>query len=237
MKGLKSSTSTTPEVHVTMIELAHGIFNASSSVLENALRHLKAKGYDPSQFTWIGPEICPFNYTDDPEVVIVLDITLGTLEETFEFAYTWAATGQRMSRWVQFEAGNLKIRILKGAEPFQPFTLRWRQIDIGTNMNRKPCEIRDPKRSPGVALILMLAEHPLIARQTFRWGHLAELYLTGLEWTDDESDSVRLYGMSWNKVPCLEIHSASGGIRLVGYWNDDIGFVVRNRTSPEYIEN
>ena len=154
-----------PEFH-----LVHGVFNKQDDVFAALKERCAAKGIDFGRFSWDwqgraavedreawqAPEFDP----DDPETVVVLDATLDTLQNTFEFAWVWTGDGQDKRRrhvWMKSDAE--KLALLDGLE-FKPWTLRWVRIKLDTNVGKKPVDVRDPKCSPGCALLFMSAEHP-----------------------------------------------------------------------------
>ncbi|OGL66998.1 hypothetical protein A2856_00725 [Candidatus Uhrbacteria bacterium RIFCSPHIGHO2_01_FULL_63_20] len=174
-------------------DLVHGVFNAALVQLEAFKARCKDKGIDFDRFHFVGSETPP-EFTDDPEVVVVLDATLATLQETFEFAWEWTKDGQHDSyRWDGLNTDPAKLRLLEGAEAFEPFTLRWRRVKLDANVGKKPVNVRDPKRSPGVALLFVAAQHPERIKATDykkRFG----FWIPGLQCTVPDSDP-------WSRAP------------------------------------
>jgi hypothetical protein len=58
-----------------------------------------------------------------------------------------------------------KLALLDGLE-FKPHTLRWVKIKLNTNIGKRPIDVRNPKSSPGCALLWMSAEHPARIKAT-----------------------------------------------------------------------
>lgn len=172
-------------------KLIHGVYNPTVDILEATKARCAEKGIEFGKLSWIGSEQAPDFDPRDPETVVVLDLTLGTLQATSEFAWEWAKDGQESSsRWegILFDPG--KLRLLEGSEAFQPFTLRWRRIKLNTNVNKKPMDVRSPQTSPGVALLFVAAQHPQRVKATdyekrFCW------YIPGLECSVPDDDPWR----------------------------------------------
>ena len=191
-------------------KLVHGMYNPATDVLEAFKARCSDKGIDFGKFTWIGAEISPFEFTDDSEVVVVLDATIDTLQATCEFAWEWAKDGQDDSwRWEGMLSDADKLRLLEGSEPFVPYTLRWRRIKLNTNIGKKPEDVRDCKKSPGLAGLFAAAEHPARIKATdykTRFGY----WLAGLECTAPDKDA-------WRRVPYVHFNR---GHRQVSFGSD-----------------
>lgn len=204
-------------------KLVHGVFNPAADVLEATMLRLAEKGFPVDQFTWIGPKEAPDFDLRDPETVVVLDVTLGTLQETLEFAWDWAVEGQEDSwRWEGLETIPDKLRLLEGSEAFQSMTLRWRRIKLNVNVAKAPKDVRDPKSSPGLALILVAAQHPQRVKvidyeKYFGW------YIPGLECTAPGNEP-------WRGVPYVDFDRGDRQVRLGADWyeysNDDLAVPV-----------
>ena len=149
--------------------LIHGIYNTTADVLENFKARCAAEDIDSWKFSWVGPEAAPDFDLLDPETVVVLNATLDTLQNTFEFAWEWTKDGQEGS-WRSDEgvgrSGELRLLLderpdyTEGDGPdFKPWTLSWKRIKLDTNAGKRPIDVRNPK-SPGCALLFMSAEHP-----------------------------------------------------------------------------
>ncbi len=166
VRPLKRALITSVKALPTLYPRVHGVFDTAADVLRATLDHLVAKGFNLSQFTWIGSET-PFDFTDDPEVAVALDVTLATVEETFNFAWNWVVEGQENSyRWEGIELGPDRLRLLAGSEAFQPFTLRWRRIKLDANVGQAPQTVHGSKMSPGMVLLFVIAQHPERVRAT-----------------------------------------------------------------------
>lgn len=200
--------------------LVHGVFNPTADVLVAFKARCAAKGVDFTKFTWtsmssaesIGSEQAP-EFTDDEEVAVVLDATLDTLQSTFEFAWAWTVDGQDDKwRWEGMLSDEDKLALLDGLE-FKPWTLTWRRIKLNANVGKKPCDIRDPKTSPGCTLLFMSAEHPARIKATDyqkRFG----FWLPGLKCTAPGE-------RRWRSVPCVRFDRDCHRVRLFSRWCGD----------------
>lgn len=198
-------------------KLVHGMYNLAADVLETFKARCSDKGIDFAKFTWVGPEISLFEFTDDPSVVVVLDITLDTLETTCDFAYDWASEGQTGGgwRWDGLLSDEKHMRILEGANGFVPYTLRWRRIKLDVDMNRKPEDLRDPQKSPGIVGLFLAAQHPVRIAKT-DYEKVFGYWLPGLECTAPDKDP-------WQNVPYVYFHRGDRQVGFSASWRDDSG--------------
>lgn len=221
-----------PSLATTMFEavqdlpaakLIHGVFNRAEDVFKATMERLVEKGFTVDQFTWIGPEVPP-DFTQDTEVVVALDVTLDTLQATFEFAWQWAVEGQENGSW-RWEGLNTdpdKFRLIEGSEAFKPMTLRWRRIKLNANVGKKPMDVRSLDTSPGAILVLVAAQHPARVKATdynTRFGWFAP----GLECTAPGREP-------WRYVPCVNFDRRDRQVGLSADWyghsNDYLGVPV-----------
>jgi hypothetical protein len=145
--------------------LVHGLFTKTDLVFTNFIARCVEKCIDFDKFSWIGSETAP-EFTDDPEVVVVLDATLDTLQNTFDFAWAWAVDGQDDKwRWEGMVSNPEKLVLFDGLE-FKPYTLRWVKIKLNTHIGKRPIDVCNPKSAPGCALLFMSAEHPARIKAT-----------------------------------------------------------------------
>lgn len=177
--------------------LVHGVFTKTNAIIANFEARCTEKGINFGKFSWIGSETAT-EFTDDPEVVVVLDVTLDTLQSTFEFAWAWTVDGQDDKwRWEGMVSDSKKLRLLSDDRPadvegdgpdFKPWTLSWHRIKLNTNIGKRPMDVRNPKSSPGCALLFMSAEHPARVKATdykTRFGY----WLPGLKCTAPGEES------------------------------------------------
>ena len=198
------------------MDLIHGVFNTAESVLAAFKARCEAKGIDFGKFSWVGSEQAPEFDPNDTEMVVVLDATLDTLQNTFEFAWEWTKDGQDDSgRWEGMVSDASKLRLLSDDRPddakgdgpdFKPWTLSWRRIKLNVGVSEKPVDLRDPKSSPGCALLFMSAEHPARIKATDyekRFG----FWLPGLKCTAPDEGR-------WQNVPCVGFGRDDCGVHL-----------------------
>ena len=210
-------------------QLIHGVFNTPSDVLAAFKARCAAKGIDYGKFScWAGLEHAPEFDPNDPETVVVLDATLGTLQETLEFAWAWTVDGQEdKCRWDSMVSDASKLRLLSDDRPddatgdgpdFKPWTLSWRRIKLDTDVNKNPVDVRGTKSSPGCALLFMSAEHPARIKAIdykTRFG----FWIPGLRCTSPD-------GWPWRHVPFVFFFRGSRQVCLYsypdGYSSDDL---------------
>lgn len=192
-------------------QLIHGVFNRSEDVLKATLERLVEKGFVVDQFTWISSNTPP-DFTQDTEVVVALDVTLGSLKDTIEFAYEWAAEGQENGgwRWDGLSTDPDKLRLLQGSEAFKPMTLRWRRIKLNTNIGKKPMDVRSPETSPSTVLVFVAAQHPARVKATdyekrFGW------FIPGLECALPGNEP-------WRHVPYVYFGRDDRRVGLYAFW-------------------
>lgn len=161
---------------LSAFRLIHGIYNPTVDVLTAFKARCAQEGIDFGKFLWVGSEQAPEFDPNDSEMVVVLDATLDTLQNTFEFAWEWTVGGlDGKWRWDGMISDAKKLRLLSDNRPddaegdgddFKPWTLTWRRIKLNTNVGKKPIDVRDPKSSPGCALLFVSAEHPARIKAT-----------------------------------------------------------------------
>lgn len=212
-----------------VFRLIHGMFNTQVDVLTAFRARCEKKGIDFARFSWVGPEAAPDFDPDDPETVVVLDATLGTLKTTFEFAWAWTVDGQDTNRrWDGMVSNADKLRLLSDNRPddaegdgsdFQPWTLSWRRIQLDTFGGKKPKDVRNAK-SLGCALLFVAAEHPTRIKATdykTRFG----FWLAGLKCTAPDEEP-------WQSAPRVGFDLVFSGVCLdsLPCANADDNFVV-----------
>lgn len=189
------------------------MFNTTDNVLAAFKARCAAKGIDFGKFSWVGSEAAPEFDPNDPETVVVLDATLDTLKNTFEFAWAWTVDGQeKQYRWEYTASDPERLALLDGLE-FVPYTLRWVRIKLDTNVGSKPTDVRNAKTSPGCALLFMSAEHPERIKATDYETRLG-FWLPGLNGT------VPIDVTPWQYVPCVDFRRGDRQVRLSSYRHD-----------------
>lgn len=195
--------------------LIHGVFNPVELVRRNLAERLRQNHLHSAEFSWIGSCMPPtITYTSDPEVVVVLDVALGDLESTAEFAWEWAVDGQTGGGWrlpgLSFVPD--RCRLLPGSEPFRPWTLRWRRIKLDANFGRDPKLVRDAALSPGTAGLWVAAQHPgRVSASDSRARH--GWFLPGLECTVYSS-------VQWAYVPCVYFDRGDRRVYLDAHFSE-----------------
>lgn len=195
------------------LKLVHGVYNAAADIYENFKTRCSEKGVDVAQFKWKSPEQAPDFDPNDPETVVVLDMTLGSLQETFEFAWEWVKDGQESDwRWDGLSTDADKLRLLDGSDAFEAYILRWRRIKLNTNVGKKPIDVRSVQTSPGLALLFVAAQHPARVKATdyekrFGW------FIPGLECTTPD-------GEPWRFVPYVCFGRDDRQVKLYASWYD-----------------
>jgi hypothetical protein len=193
--------------------LIHGVFNPTVDVLESLKACCAKQSIEFDRFAWDGPEEAPDFDLKDPKTAVVLEANLGDLQETFEFVWGWTKEGQHTNwRWDGMDSCSDKLRLLSGGKDFKPWTLCWRRIKLDANVGKKPEDVRDPKTSPGLALLYVAAEHPECVMATdckkcFGW------YIPGLECTAPGYEP-------WQHVPCVRFNRDSRKVGLGAFWYD-----------------
>lgn len=195
-----------PQASVGMSQ--SGYQHSEDSQFIDTLKRISNGGYHPEKFEWMGNKEKP---KGSEGCLVVLDITLGTLQETFEFAWDWIKNTQEDNwRWSEVKSDPAHLCLLEGSESFKPFTLRWRVIEMNANIGKAPRDVRDPKRSPGVALLFFAAQYPDYIK-SIDYEKTFGFYLPGLECTvpDDEP---------WEYVPCVDFSQRDRQVDLSAGW-------------------
>lgn len=188
--------------------LIHGVFNKPADVLAAFQARCNAMGIFFGKFSLVG-SMAPGEFDpDDPETVVVLDATLDTLQNTFEFAWAWTVDGQEgaiRSDGLQSDAKHLRLRWddrpddAEGDGPdFKPWTIQWVRIRLNESVGKKPIRNAVAGSSPGCALLFMSAEHPERIKSTDHEKRLG-FWLPGLKskWCDQPS---------WEGVPRVDFN-------------------------------
>lgn len=160
--------------------LVHGVFNMPSAMVASFKARCADQGIDFSSFRWIGSEQPPDFDQNDPKSVIVLDATLDTLQNTFEFAWAWASACQEGScRYEGVLSDPASLALVAGMK-FMPWTIAWRTIKLDTFVGEIPMDVRRAREVPGCALLFMAAEHPAWIRAIDEQNHFG-FWLPGLK--------------------------------------------------------
>lgn len=203
------------------LTLVHGRYNPSLEAIVQDCSHrlwrrrvdfyygLKVLGPDGLESGFAMPSPA-FAY--DPGVAVVLEVTLGTFEETFEFAWEWACAGtQHGGRRYDLRCPDeIKLGDLRPLDEFRPNTRRWRRIKLDAHQGKKPIAVRDPRISPGLGVLFAAAQHPFFSVNTKKvrcW------YLPGLEYAGSDNESRRHLPYICHDRDTVSMHEAK--------WDDD----------------
>lgn len=143
------------------VRLWHDLYTPSDLVQLHMLKFLKEKGLDTEKLVWVGSHEPPA-FTDDPNVCVVLAVTLGSLEQTAYFLWECAmATNYAECNVLHIESFNRgTFRLVAPSEafdaPFEPNTLQW--IRMKTNNRARA-------RGAGLVVLALAAQHPTWIRR------------------------------------------------------------------------
>lgn len=170
-------------------KLVHGRFRSSGEVARHTVKRLLGIGRNFEDLAWIGSPKA-ITYTDDPEVAVVLMVTLDTLEKTAEFLWQWVRDQQPSSeQGAHVLFGENFLRPFQGGAIFRPNTLEWVRIKLNAHPDQNPLEVRAAD-SVGLELLASWAQHPEQVRLRRNREHL-RYYLPGLELRFAEESSWR----------------------------------------------
>ncbi len=200
---------------MTDTKLIHDRYNNPILALEQlrarcAFLAVKGVDIDFDRFSWRGSLTGPGEFDpEDPEIAVVLDVTLDTLWNTFYFATAWACDvlESNTAGSIAMNKRDSDFALLEGQE-FEPWTLRWVRMRLDTQRDKNVLEVRDPKTSPGCAIFYMMAQHP-----RYMWMARLEpkFWIPGLRstWGCDQ-----LTG-----VPYVSLHRRKRQLRIYGGWS------------------
>ncbi len=174
-------------------DLLHGMFASPDAQLRMAKqRNLeRGWGFTDEDFASLGP--APSWLTDNRLVVVILDISLDSIEQTFEEAWD-AVKGAHPAnwRWPELKSDKESLRLLSGNHKRG---LRWQVVDLGANKNARPIDVRNPKTSPSSALLWMAFYSPKWI-QSMNGTDVPYVWIPGYEAT------ISGYG-AWTSMPLL----------------------------------
>ncbi|MBP7134297.1 hypothetical protein KBA73_03700 [Patescibacteria group bacterium] len=117
-----------------------------------------AEGMDLSRFTWLTSREPP-PFPTQKHAGLVLDVTLGSLRDTFEFAWRLiVANGKRTLRDVPLRTDSKHLR---QRSSFRSWTLAWRTMSFTGEGSESEIE----EEATGCSALFALAEHPKLVRQ------------------------------------------------------------------------
>lgn len=191
------------------VRLWHDMYTPTDLIRNATFKRLReAASVDPEKLRWVGPQEPPA-FTDDPEVSIVLSVTLRTLEETVFFLWSWALAQNYASTNVlhlsTFDAS--RLRYIGSSQIFvRPNTLRW--------MKLRTYGIDSSAQFAGPEVLALAAQHPGWIRHErdvntkIRMGGLEAYDLGRREW-------------GWN--PALSYNSSRNSLTLQAWAKDENG--------------
>ncbi|MFH1620909.1 MAG: hypothetical protein ABIB04_02375 [Patescibacteria group bacterium] len=140
--------------------LIHGVYTPLTDILPSFQARCRLEKMDYGKFTWDGPKKPPAYDPEDSEIVVVLDVALDTLQNTFEFALRWIADDVGLSCNNDLATDSDHLALLEGCE-LKPWSLRWVRIKLDAGKSHKEPRLAcSPVSSPACSLLFMIAEHP-----------------------------------------------------------------------------
>ncbi len=140
---------------------------------------------------------------------VVATYHFDTPQREFEFYWPLIARAQEANwKWDQLHFDPDHLRWLKGYE--NVLGLRWEVIDVGANCNRKLCDVRLPKTSPGAAGLATAALFPDWVR-AMNGSTVPYIWLPGYEVTFPGADP-------WQFVLDVSFRRGDRQVRLFAYW-------------------
>jgi hypothetical protein len=163
---------------------------------EDAVRRITHHtAYALGNFNWVGtpagsllPDQCHFSYPDPWHEVIVLEVMLATLAETFRFAWDWLCDERpgRVQLATNLERDLQGLRQQSGTPAFEPFTLRWRRLNYRCHSATPAAQVRGGQKAPGAATLLAAVQHPALIDKLFKEGSPTGWFISGITYTYGE---------------------------------------------------
>ena len=177
-------------------------------------------GFTDADFAALGE---PPSWPDDPLCAVVLDVSLDTVQQTFEEAWHFAAAVQPGNwRWGQVLSDEKHLQLLPGITHQRG--LRWQVVDLGANWDKRngiaPEAVRDPKTSPHSAIIWAASYFP-------KWVQAMDGESVSFVWLPGYQLTV-LGSQPWASVPDLDWYRSSRRVRLYAHFagNRSCGWAV-----------
>ena len=150
----KAGDEPLPADSVTRDPLVHGLYTPAQKILPAFKMWCAGKGQmDFKKFSWVGSEIPPAN-SGDPDVAVMLDVTLQTWPETVAFAWTYASDlDPKMG-----EVPNLNPDTRLAG--FRPWTLQWRLVRFDPAQKSDLFDAASGEKLAMHSFFLYVAEHP-----------------------------------------------------------------------------
>lgn len=175
-------------------DLVHGLFLSPEAQIEQWRKwNSEFKlGISDGEFQQLATSVPA--WPEDRLVAVVLTYHFGTPQQEFEFYWPLIARAQERNwKWDQLLFDQDHLRWLSGYENVPG--LKWEVIDLGADRNRKPCDVRHPKKSPGASGLAAAALFPDWVR-AMDGNKVPYIWLPGCE--------VSIPGYeAWQGVPCM----------------------------------
>lgn len=200
--------------------LVHGLFIPPDKQIARVRELRNERGWDfPDAYLAEAEKSIPTWPDDDRLVVVTLvpyldDERNGRKGVERTFCELWAVTAKEQNgswRWDGYDkAGPNRLQLLQGIE-HRP-GLRWEVIDLGCQRDRKPMDVRHPKKSPHAGILATAALHPEWVK-AMDGENVPYVWIPGYE--VNVSD-----GKPWRSVPHLHFSRVTREVRLYYYWYD-----------------
>jgi hypothetical protein len=206
--------------------LVHGLFTSTEKQIARVREWNREFGWGIPDEAFAAAEKSVPVWPEEKLVAVVLvpyladkanedeTVTSG-LERTFHELWARAKSEQDANwRWDGYDkAGPDRLRLLKGIE--YKVGLRWEVINLGSQRNKKPCDVRNSKSSPHAGILAAAALHP-------NWVKSMDGDKVPYVWVPGYEVTVPGHG-PWAGVPGLYFHRAESQVELDYGWSDDYG--------------
>lgn len=159
--------------------LVHEVYNPAEVVRHMADARLRAAGFDPDEFRWVGDPTPPPFDPKNPQVVVALYDTLGSLEETAAFYWRWVKENDSRSMVIEpyFHLDTLVDVRDSLQKTWGSRTRRWVTIDLAANQGKNVQWVRKNRplaQLAGLEVLAAVAQHPCLPEhQYFSNGKVA----------------------------------------------------------------
>lgn len=201
--------------------LVHGLFTSTEKQIQKVREWNKQFGWGISDEAFAEAEKSVPAWPKERLVAVVLvpyladkkneegEIMMTGVERTFHELWARASAEQDVNwRWDGYDkADSDRLRLLSGIE--HKVGLRWEVIDLGSNRNKKPMDIRSPS-SPHAGVLAAAALHPEWIK-VMDGENVPYVFISGYE---VQAPGVR----PWAGVPLLSFDRGHRKIRLICYW-------------------
>jgi hypothetical protein len=204
-------------------DLMHGLFATPAQQLEmvKILNGQRDWGFTEEDFIQLGQ--VPIWPDHSSLTVAILEVSLNTVQQTFDTAWDLAANKQSDKwRWEHLKSDTDHLRLLAGQNQRG---LKWRVVDLGANQDRKPIDVRTPETSPAAAILWMAYYSPAWV-QAMNGNDVPFVWITGYE-------ACTPGAQSWQGVPALGWFADDRQVKLgATHYDDQLG----KWAVPAYLE-